>query len=639
MAHSSTPRRFRFGIFELDARSGELRRDGVKVRLQEQPFQALLMLIEHAGDVVTREELRRHVWRDETFVDFDHGLNSIVNRLREALGDSGESPVFIQTLPRRGYRFLAPVEEVSTTPAAAGAPVPPPPHVATAPVMPEVVEMPHTAPRFGARGILMIAIVATLAGGAYLASRLIGARAVFPAVGQARLAVLPFANLTGDQEQQFFVDGLHEEMIFRLGRMQPQRLAVVARTSVMPYRDGSHTIAAIARDLDVDYVLEGSVRRAGERFRITAQLIRADDESHLWTETYDRGWTDLFAIQTDVGARVADSLAVELVPSYQAAVERDAKVSPQAYEHYLRGRFYWNQRTRDSSSQLARAIEQFKLAIAAEPDYALAYVGLADAYDSIVFSDPGFSQDEYPKAREAIHRALQLDQRLASAHATLAWMTMHFEHDWALAERAFGRALELDPSDSLARFRYSHLLAVRGRLPEAETEARAARASDPLSAPITNILAWYSFYGGADTQALQRMREAADLEGNQTRFHAFAAYVYAVRGDCDRAATELGRFPHAADTFPRTSEAAFALARCGDAMLAEGLRQELVARRMAYPAAMVHFGRGEMEAFYDWLNRAIDARSPEPLYIGMDPAFRRERQDPRLQAALRRLGM
>jgi TolB-like protein/DNA-binding winged helix-turn-helix (wHTH) protein/Flp pilus assembly protein TadD len=608
------------------------------MRLQEQPFQALLMLIEHAGDVVTREEMRRHVWRDETFVDFDHGLNSIVNRLREALGDSAENPVFIQTLPRRGYRFLAPVEQVSLASVSSG-PVEQPPPVSSASAMPEVAGKPHRVRRVNARWIAVIALVAALVGGAYFTRRLIVPRALSRAAGPARLAVLPFDNLTGDQEQQFFVDGLHEEMIFRLGRMQPHRLAVVARTSVMPYRATSKSIAAIARDLDVDYVLEGSVRRANERFRITAQLIRADDESHLWTETYDRGWKDLFAIQTDVGARVADSLAIELLPSYQAAVERDATVNPEAYEHYLRGRFYWNQRARDPSSQLARAIEQFKLAIAAAPDYALAYVGLADAYDSIVFSDPGFGQDAYPKAREAIQRALQLDQRLAPAHATFGWMTMHFEHDWARAERAFRRGLELDPNDSVARFRYSHLLAIRGRLPEAEREAQRAREADPLSVPIADILAWYSFYGGADTEALRRMRDAADLEGSPTRFHGFAAYVYAVRAECDRAATELERLPNASDAFPRISEAAFAIARCGDAMPAEGLRQELVARRMAYPAAMVHLGRGEMEAFYDWLNRAIDARSAEPLYIGVDPAFRREWQDPRFQAALRRLGL
>jgi TolB-like protein/DNA-binding winged helix-turn-helix (wHTH) protein/uncharacterized protein (DUF924 family) len=644
-ARSST-RRFRFGGFELDASSGELERGGVKERLQEQPFQALLTLIEHAGDVVTREELRRHVWRDETFVDFDHGLNSIVARLREALGDSADDPAFIETLPRRGYRFLAAVEEMSRL-ASAAATVQSPPLVTTDSKVREASvelgrgprETRRGSPRFGARWIAAIGLLVALVAGAYVARRSILSLMMIPPAGRARLAVLPFDNLTGDPDQQFFADGLHEEMIFRLGRMQPQQLAVVARTSVMPYRTAPKTLVAIARELHVDYVLEGSVRRAGERFRMTVQLIRAVDERHLWTESYDRAWKDMLAIQLDVGARVADSLAVELMPSYRAAVERDAKVSPNAYEHYLRGRFYWNQRARDFAPQLARAIEQFTLALAAEPDYALAYVGLADAYDSMAFSNPNYSRETYPKARDAVQRALGLDGRLASAHATLAWMTMHFEHDLVQAEQSFTRALELDPSDSLARFRYSHLLAVRGRLLEATIEAQTARQADPLSAPIADILAWYAYYRGADAQAFDRMREAADLEGSEMKFHEFAAYVHAVRGECAGAAAELGRLPLEADAFPRTTDAAFAVARCGDRGLAEDLRQQLVARRLAFPAAMVHFGRGETDAFYASLNRAIDALSPEPLYIGVDPAFVGERQDPRFQAALRQLGL
>jgi adenylate cyclase len=215
---------------------------------------------------------------------------------------------------------------------------------------------------------------------------------------------------------------------------------------------------------------------------------------------------------------------------------------------------------------------------------------------------------------------------------------MHIEHDYARADEAFRRALELDPSDSLARFRYSHLLAIRGRLPDAIREASAARKADPLSAPIGEILSWYSYYSGADAEALQRMRQAADIDGNRTRFHAFAAYVYSVRRECDRAASELDRLPNGAE-FPRITEAAFALARCGDETRSETLRQELIARRLAFSVAMVHFGRGETDAFYTWFNRAIDMRSPEVLYVGVDPAFTRERDDPRFQAALRRIGL
>ena len=636
-----TPQCYRFGRFELDPRSGELRRDGGTLRLQEQPLQALLLLIERAGDLVTREELRRRVWQDETFVDFEHGLNSIVKRLREALGDAVDDPIFIQTVPRRGYRFLVQVEAVERASAAAGRLEQP---TASDPSALTTTELAADATRPGlsARArrssswIVAIAVVGLLAASAYVVHRTTGWRV--PSAGrQVRLAVLPFENLTGNQDQQFFADGLHEEMIFRLGRMQPQRLAVIARTSVMPYREAPKGIAAIARELGVDFVLEGSVRQAGERFRITAQLIRAEDQSHLWTETYDRSWNDIFAIQSDVGARVADSLAVELLPSSEAAAAR-GRVSPKAYEHYLKGRFYWNQRTRDPSGQLGRAIEQFRLALAEQPDYALAYAGLADSYNSIFFANPGAGESSYSSARDAIQRALQLDPQFASAYSTLGWMTLHFDHDFSLAEQQFQRALELDPADSLARFRHAHLLAIRGRLHEAEREAEAARQYDPLSAPIADILGWFAYYRGDNGRALQLMQEAGDLEGNPTKSRVFGAYIDAANGKCDRATSELTVWAVNVETL-RMGEAAFARARCGDPASAADLQKALVARRLTYSIAMFHFARDEMDSFYEWLNRAIDERFPEPLYLAIDPIFSRERQNPRFQAALRRVGL
>src|SRR5262245_5356884 len=310
-------RRYRFERFELDPRSGELRRDGVTIRLQEQPLQVLVLLVQRAGDVVTREELRQQVWHGDTFVDFQHGLNSIIKRLREALGDAAESPAFIQTLPGRGYRLLVAVEAVD-----------PANDVDRPPV--GVEPRPHRTENPWHKHLWMstAAVVVALAAGTFIFFRVTSQRRATSAAHHVRLAVLPFENLTGNEEQQFFADGLHEEMIFRLSRIKPEQLAVIARTSVMPYRDAPKGITAIAHELGVDFVLEGSVRQAGERFRITAQLIRADDQSHLWTETYDRSWKDIFAIQSDVGARVADSLAVELLPASQAAAAAQSAVSP-----------------------------------------------------------------------------------------------------------------------------------------------------------------------------------------------------------------------------------------------------------------------------------------------------------------------
>jgi len=492
------------------------------------------------------------------------------------------------------------------------------------------------------RGRLFIAI-AVIAAAALAAAAAIAVARRSPSVAanggnQARLAVLPFDDLAGDDEQ-YFADGLHEEMIVRLGRLQPRRLAVIARGSVLPYRGAAKSIATIARELGVDYVLEGSVRHANDRFRITAQLIRADNQSQLWSETYDRSWKDVFAIQADVAARVADSLAVELVPAYEAAVGGDRRrVSPQAYEHYLRGRFYWNQRVRDPAAHLARAIQEFQMAIAEQGDYAEAFAGLADAYDSVFFASPGYAADVPSRARQTIERALQLDPALASAHSTRAWMTLHFDHDVTLAEQRFRRALELDPNDALTRMRLSHVLAAHGRLREAEDEARTARRYDPLSAPIADIIAWYRYYAGANADALTQMAEAADLDGTPAKRQLFTAYLAAVGGRCSEAVSEAGAVPLTSDTM-RMGELAFVTARCGDVAAGDRLVRELTGRRLAYPAAMFYFGRRQLDAFYDWLNRAIDERFPELLYIGVDPVFAGERQSHRFQASMRRVGL
>ena len=475
--------RYRFGRCELDVRSGELRRDGVTTQLQGQPLQVLVLLIERAGDVVTRAELQQHIWTDETFVDFEHGLNSIVKRLRDVLGDSAENSVLIQTVPRRGYRLLVAPEALPVTDSVDAS--------SSAAKGARAFQASVAANRAATRWIFAAAFVVAVAAITYAVVRRAGRNAP-PAARSVRLAVLPFENLTGRDDQQFFADGLHEELIFRLGRVQPRQLTVIARPSVMRYREAPKDVVAIGRELGVDFVLEGSVRQAGDRIRVTAQLIRATDQRHLWTDTYDRSWNDVLAIQADVGARVADSLAVELLPASQA-VASSGTVRPKAYEHYLRGRFYRNQRTRDPSAQLARAIEEFTAAIAEQPDYALAYAGLADSYNSIFFANPAVGDTPYASAREALRRALQLDPRLAPAYSTLGWMTLHFDRNLREAESAFDRALELDPTDSLTRFRRAHVLAIRGRMRDAEVEAEDARRSDPLSAPIADILGWLAY--------------------------------------------------------------------------------------------------------------------------------------------------
>ena len=642
-------RRYRFGPFELDPRSGELRSATGLLRLQEQSLQTLLLLLERPGDMVTRDELRRRLWPNDTFVDFEHGLHAIVSRLREALGDSSDAPIYIETLPRRGYRLLGPVEVVAgpagppgaATPAtpASGSPLhapSPSADTSTTPDVPGGFEAPTR--RVGPHRLRVLAVLVGCIALGTLAAWPVGRwRGAAPARA-ARLAVLPFDNFTGDDDQQFFVDGLHEELTYRLGQMHPQQLAVIGRTSMLQYKGSSKTIAAIARELSVDFVLEGSVRRSAPRVRITAQLIRGSDQSHVWTESYERSWSDLLAIQKDIGARVAESLTVQLVPTYQAQMERDASVAPAAYEQYLRGRFLWNQRVRDPLPQLTRAIGHFDAALQIQPSYAVALVGVADAYNSLAFAGGAPATASHARARAAVERALQLDERLPSAHATLAWMMFNVDHDWPAAERAFIRALELDPGDARTRFRHAHLSAVRGRLDEAAREALAARQIDPLSSEIPKFQAFLAWYADDDQQARSYMREAADMEANSATYGAFSAFVDAARGDCEGARKELAQLLTAADDIPYTTEAAYALGRCGtDPTMVAAFREELVARRLWFPTAHVHLGRGELDGFYAWLDTAIAAQSPEVVWIGLEPLFRPLRSDPRFQAALRRL--
>ena len=453
-----------------------------------------------------------------------------------------------------------------------------------------------------------------------------------------RLAVLPFENLTGDEQQQFFVDGLHDELSVRLGRLQPQQLAVIARTSVLGYRAPRKTIAEIARELQVDYVLEGTVRRAENHVRITAQLIRASDQSQALVETYDRTWSDVLAVQKDIGARVADALTLELVAANPVQATRDAPIGPVAYEHYLRGRFLWEHRSRDPRQQLTQAIAEFERAIEAQPDFGDAYVGVADAWNSLAFSGTMPGNDAYARARAAVDRALQLNDRSAPAHATHAWMLMNVEHDWEGAQRAFERALALDPNDALTRFRHAHLLAVLGRLDDAERATQAVRQLDPRSHLVPDFLAYVAWYGGAEPQALRYMREAGDLEPSTARYRGFAAYVSATHGQCDQARDELQKLAAGADGLPTSSMVAYALGRCGDdnPYLTQFI-DTLEARSLPFAQAQYHLGRGEIDGFFVWFDRAIDARSPEVIYLNVDPSYRTVRSDPRFRAAQQRL--
>jgi TolB-like protein/Tfp pilus assembly protein PilF len=408
MGSTSSARRVRFGQFEIDEKTGELRKDGTKIRLQEQPLQILQILLENPGELVTREELRKRVWPTNTFVDFDHGINNAIKRLRESLGDIGETPRYIETLPRRGYRFL---HAVATT-------------------SPEV-----------------------------------------------SIAVLPFLSLSADPENEIFADGMCEEIISSLAQLK--NLHVTARTSSFAFKGKHVDLRVIGEQLNVRTVLEGSVRKLGNRLRITAQLVNAADGYHLWSETYDREMKDVFAIQEEIAKSIAQRLEVTL-DSEERPLFRAGTDNLEAFKFYTQGRSLFFQR----GLRLVPSVEYFKKAVTLDPKYGLAWSGLADAYNMVAFYGLARPEACLPPAKEAAQRAIALDPLLAEAHTSLAMSHLFCDWDRSSAEREFLRSLELKPRNSLARIWYGMFFLhwVAGRFEEGLAQTKEAVQIDPLSA-------------------------------------------------------------------------------------------------------------------------------------------------------------
>jgi len=415
--------RFRFGVFELDLGAGELRKNGLRVRLQEQPFLVLATLLERPGEVVSREELQKKLWPADTFVDFDHGLNKAINKVRDVLGDSAESPRFVETIARRGYRFLAEVKAVDTTPVR-GPELPAQPQLGVT-----ALDRPDHASKFAKPNYLRssvtwkISVFVLLVSIAFLGTWMIRSRNHGPSVIHS-LAVLPLESLSSDASQDYFADGMTDELISDLGQISALR--VISRTSVMTYKHVRKPLPQIARELNVDAVVEGTVLRSGDRVRITAQLIEASTDKHLWSQSYEGELRDTLALQNEVARAIADQIRINLNPQEQAALKKVAVVDPEAYEPYLKGRYFWNKRTADG---LSKAIEYFNEAIERKPDYAQAYAGLADSYALAGDWKYGLlaPREAYPKAKAAATKAIALDDTLGEAHISLAFCLDNFD--------------------------------------------------------------------------------------------------------------------------------------------------------------------------------------------------------------------
>ncbi len=636
MAQTSAPRRILgFGSFEVDLASGELRREGLKVKLQDQPLRLLALLLERAGEVVTREELRNRLWPADTFVDFDHSLNTAVRKLREALGDSAEAPRYVETLARRGYRFAVPVRDRE-------APAPP--------ALSADAEVPSPATHTAARGLPSpprVVAIAGVLGAAALVAYWMGARPG-PRTQPGRrltLAVLPFDNLSGEADQEYLSDGLTEEMITQLGRLEPDRLRVTARSSTWKYKHADRDIDRLRQELGADYVLEGSLRRAGERVRVTAQLIQAVDQTHVWAETYERDLGDVLVLESEVARAVARAIALTLTPDAQARLASARSVRGESYQDYLRGRYFWNRRT---EAALKQAIGYFQRAIAADPDYARAYSGLADCYSSLGASSIVGAlppRQAMPEAKAAALKALQIDGTLAEAHNSLAMVHLLYDWDLAASEREFRRALELDPEYTTAHHWYSHTLIVLGRTDESLAESKRALELEPLNLAIGGHLGWHYLYARQYDQAIEQFRKTLELDPAFPQAQRYAAWAYLQKGMHQEAIAslraalgQLGRNPavegelgHALGVAGQRAEAL--------AML-EGLRQLSSTRYVSpYSVALVHCGLGDRDQALAWLEKAYLERSDYMPYLNREPMLDGLRSDPRFAALVRRVGL
>ena len=576
----------RFGAFELDLRTGELRRAGRKVRIQEQPLCVLVSLLERPGELVTRDELRRKLWQSDTFVDFDTGLNKAIAKIREALADSAASPRFVETLPKRGYRFIAPIEK-------------PAPEQGT----------PRTAERIGAKR----------------------------AERAPAIAVLPFANMSADKEDGYFSDGLSDEIINALTKVPGLR--VIARTSAFRFR-GEQDRHKIGEALHVGTVLEGSVRKAGNRLRIAAQLIDVGDDSYIWSERYDREMTDVFAIQDEISAAIVDQLKVSLGshPSARHPVPNLA-----AYEAVLEGRHYWY---RFTPADLAKALECFERAVAIDPAYAEAYVGIAHYYVLLAGLSLAEPRKVLPRAKAAAERAIEVDPTLAPAHSALAQAVLWSDHAWLEAERHFRRALALAPARALVHIAYGALyLRPLGRLQEALAQIGRALEQDPLSPLFRTEQAVTLLYGKRYDEAAESFRRALDIDANFLLALEGLALVraYQQRPEealalADQGVQILGRRPR-----PLTL-LGIVYALAGLTGEAHRVLDELLelASRDYVPAARVagiYAALGEKDAAFEWAGKAVEQRDPTILWVRASPVFDPLRSDPRFTALLRQVNL
>jgi TolB-like protein/DNA-binding winged helix-turn-helix (wHTH) protein/Tfp pilus assembly protein PilF len=615
--------RIRFGPFELDLRSQELLKSGRVVKLPNQSFRVLALLAGRPGELVTREEIQRAIWDAETFVDFEQGLNHCIKHIRGALNDDAQTPRFIETLPKRGYLFVAPVE-------IEGAPVPVP--------SPSALDVAAAAAARPARSRWQLVAAVVAAVGMIGFVLVAGPWKSAGSSTQAVVAVLPFDNMTGDPAQDYFSDGMTEELSAQLARLNPEQLAVISRTSAFKFKGSRAMADQIGRELGASYLLEGSVRTAGNRVRITAQLIRASDQRHVWSDTYDRDLGSVLQLEREVAERIAEVINVKVGVRSAPPAHRP---NWQAYSAYLKGRHLLLDTKTEADIRLA--IQYFQEATRTDPEFALGYTGIADGHIELA----GFATvpvESYDTAREAVATALRLDPSLAEAHVSSGRIAQRADWDVIRAEHEFKTAIALKPEYEEGYHSYSHLLIYLGRFDEAIEQSRKLLRLDPLSPHMNAHLGLLYMQAGRLDAAVAQLKKTIDGNPGYIRAYHFLGVTYEVKGDYALAVQTLttGASLRAGST-ETLADLAHALAMAGrkaDArQLLETLEAERRGRFVPYSDfAIAYLGLGERDRALEALKRAVDTRE-EMVTLNTEPRFAPLKDDPRFQELVRRSGL
>jgi TolB-like protein/DNA-binding winged helix-turn-helix (wHTH) protein/Flp pilus assembly protein TadD len=629
----------RFGVFEINLQSGELRKNGIRLRLSGQPFQVLSVLIERPGEVVTREELHSRLWPADTFVDFDHGLNNAVARIREVLDDSSETPRYVETLPRRGYRFIAPVADLRPATELPSAAHVSPAREVTQPAPPESAVL--LTKRSSARlwVLLGAAAVLVLFAVTFVLSRGSGPKATMqPAIKS--LAVLPLKNLSGDPTQEYLADGMTEELIGRLAAIH--NLRVVSRTSAMHFKDTKLPVPEIARALQVDALVEGSVIREGNRIRVHAQLIRGATDEHFWSESYDRELGDVLALENEVAQSIARKVEVTVTGQEHTRLVAARHITPEVYESYLKGQFAL--RKSNDRSELEESVGYFDEAIKKDPTFALAYVGLAEAYNKLGMVFIGANPAETrPKVISAARKALELDPALAEAHVQLADGYQR-EWRWSDAEAEYKWALQLRPNDAAAHLGLARWLLAEGRSEEAMEWSKRARELDPLAVTGTD-LAWILFLARRYDEAIRELHARLAVKPDDALALWYLGFSLVGEGKAQDAIPPLQRAVSITHGSPGAiGVLARAYGHAGRRAEALRLINELQQRRRkgyvpTAPFIQAYIGLGDYNQAFAWFERGYQERSNLLMWIKVEPFPEALRNDPRFIALVHRVGL